>query len=43
VTLVVKSWDTSRTFQMGPDRNKMTIDLVRGGRTLQSYTDFYDD
>ncbi|WP_410480373.1 hypothetical protein [Pseudomonas sp. DCA-1] len=43
VTLVVKSWDTSRTFQMLPDRNKMTIELVRGGKTLQSYTDSYDD
>lgn len=43
VILIVKSWDTSSPFQIKPDRNKMTVELMRGGRTEQSFTDFYED
>lgn len=43
VQLVVKSWDTSSPFQMKPDRNKMTLDLVRDGKTVLSYSDYYED
>jgi len=43
VTLVVKSYDTSSPFQIKPDRNKMTVDLIRDGKTLQTYSDFYED
>jgi hypothetical protein len=43
VTLVVKSWDTSSPFQIKPDRNKMTVELIHNGRTEQSFTDSYED
>lgn len=43
VTLAIKSWDTSSPFQIKPDHNKMTVELIRGGRTEQSYTDSYED
>lgn len=43
VELVVKSYDTSSPFQIKPDRNKMTVELVRDGKTLQTYSDYYED
>ena len=43
VTLVVKSWDTSSPFQSKPDRNKMTVELVRDGKVLQAYSSWYED
>ena len=43
VTLVVKSWDTSSPFQIKPDRNKMTVELVKDGQKLDSYTNSYED
>lgn len=43
VTLVVKSWDTSSPFQNKPDRNKMTVELVRDGKALQAYSSWYED
>lgn len=43
VTLAIKSWDTSSPYQIKPDRNKMTVELIRGGRTEQSHTDSYED
>lgn len=43
VTLVVKSWDTSSPFQIKPDRNKMTIELVKNGQKIDTYTNWYED
>lgn len=43
VTLVVKSWDTSSPFQIKPDRNKMTVELVKNGKKVDSYTNSYED
>lgn len=43
VTLVVKSWDTSSPFQIKPDRNKMTVELVKNGQKVDSYTNSYED
>jgi hypothetical protein len=43
VTLAIKSWDTSSPGQIKPDRNKMTIELIRDGRIEQSHTDSYED
>lgn len=43
VKLVMKSYDPSSPFQIKPDRNKMTVELIRDGKTLQSYSDMYED
>ncbi|BCA26737.1 hypothetical protein [Metapseudomonas otitidis] len=43
VTLVVRSWDTSSPFQIKPDRNKMTVELVKNGKKVDSYTNSYED
>lgn len=40
---VTLSWDTSSPGQMKPDRNRMTIELIRDGRIEQSHTDSYED
>jgi len=43
VTLMVRSWDTSSPFQIKPNRNKMTVELLRKGETLQIYSNWYED
>ncbi|NEJ94345.1 hypothetical protein [Rhizobium ruizarguesonis] len=34
--------DTSKTFQIGPDRTKLTLDLVHGGTSVDSYSNGYE-
>lgn len=37
------SRDTSKTFQPGPDRTGITLTLIHGGTTLDSYTNGYEE
>jgi len=35
--------DTSKSFSPGPDRTRVTLDLIHDGKVLDSYTNGYED
>ena len=35
--------DTSKTFSIGPDRTRVTLELIQDGKVVDSYTNGYED